>query len=140
MPALTDEEKERVRYHTGYMETSFAASMQLGIPRPVQTIFLLEQALGLLSNQYAVDRVRRTLATLDDLECQLTAAAKMVGVESLGSIKMHPLAGQGKLVTDSLEKEYVRWARRLADIFGVPLYPYSWRFRVGGPGHSIPVV
>ena len=55
---LTEEEKERVRYHLGYMETSFggnqtAASLQFGIPRPVQTMFLVEEAIqNLLTNVF----------------------------------------------------------------------------------------
>ncbi|KKK54507.1 hypothetical protein LCGC14_3083990, partial [marine sediment metagenome] len=43
---LTEAEKERVRYHLGYLQVSAAASIQLGIPRPLQTVFLLEQGLN----------------------------------------------------------------------------------------------
>lgn len=136
---LDEAEKERVRYHTGYMAASFAAAMQFGIPRPIQTIFLLEQAMNLLNNQFAVERVRRMLVTLDDIEERLgclvldtTAVAKIGDMELRG-------ADYGKTHGDLLEREYVRWARRLADHFGVPLYPYAARFRTGaGPG-SIPV-
>jgi hypothetical protein len=137
--ALTHEEKEKVRYHLGYLETSMGASIQLGIPRPVQTVFLLEQGLELLTNGYAVNRVRCVLKILEDLECKMQGAVTTLSAESLGDLKLHPLRAQGKLFTDSLESEYRRWAGRLADIFGVPIYPYSQRFRRTGPGTNVPV-
>lgn len=126
--ALTDEEKERVRYHLGYMETSFAASLQLGIPRPVQTIFLVEQALTMVANEYAEDRIRRVLWTLDQIEQKLQAALCVLIAEKLGDITLRG-AQAGETYPDLLEREYLRWAKRLADILGVPLYPYSDRFK-----------
>ena len=138
MAALTEEERERVRYHLGYMETSFAASLQFGIPRPTQTIFLVEQALGLLNNPFAVARVQKVLAILDNVECQLVGPGQqLLYAEQLGELKLRP-ALEGQTSTDLLEREYVRWARRLADIFGVPLYPYSDRFKRRGAG-NVPV-
>lgn len=137
--SLTEEEKEKVRYHLGYLETSLAPSIQLGIPRPLQTVFLLEQGLNLIRNGFAVNRVRCTLKILDDIECKLFAGLQTLSAESLGELTLHPLRSQGKLFTDSLENEYRRWAGRLADILGVPLYPYSKRFRRVGPGTNVPV-
>jgi hypothetical protein len=132
---LTDSERERCRYHLGYMETSFAASLQFGIPRPVQTVFLLEQALGLLNNADAVDRVRRVLFTLDDIEEKLRNATCVLVAEKLGDITLRG-ADNGNTYPDLLEREYVRWAKRLADILGVPLYAYSDRFKSkGGTGN-----
>lgn len=125
---LTEEEKERVRYHLGYMETSFAASLQFGLPRPVQTIFIVEQAMNLLVNPFAVDRVRRVLWTLDDIEQKLQSALCTLVAEQLGDLKLRG-AEPGRTHPDLLEREYIRWARRLADILGVPLYPYSDRFK-----------
>ena len=139
MPVLTDAEKERVRYHTGYMETSFAASLQMGIPRPIQTIFLLEQAMSLLVADAACDRVRGLLCRLDAIEEQLFRATKTLVAEKLGEMVLHPLRGRGVLATDSIEGEDRRWAHRLADILGIPLYPYSTRFQRSGPGTSIMV-
>lgn len=139
MALLTDAEKERCRYHLGYMETSFAASLILGIPRPAQTIFLLEQALGLLTNPFACDRVRSILATLDQLETQIQGASCTLAAERVGEITLHPGRARGEYLPDLLEKEYGRWARRLADILGVPLYPYSQRFRGTGGARNVPV-
>lgn len=141
---LTEDEKEKCRYHLGYMETSFgsdqaAASLQFGVPRPVQTAFLLEEAIqNLLTNPFAVDRVRRVLNTLENLERQIEASSCTLPVEQLGEITLHPGRAQGKFTPDLLEREYVRWAYRLADILGVPIYPFSRRFQRTGPG-PVPV-
>jgi hypothetical protein len=139
LDSLTEAQKERVRYHLGYMETSFAASIQLGIPRPVQTVFLLEQALELLVNAHAVARVRCILDILDNVEASLVGAQQSLSVERMGEMTLHPLRGRGLLATDSLEREYQRWGKRLADIMGVPIYPYSTRYRKTGPGTVVPV-
>ncbi len=128
MAALTDQDKERIRYHTGYMETSFAASLQLGIPRPVQTVFLLENGMGLLTEVNAVARVRCILDVLDGIEKQMVLATKTAGTARVGNVEMRG-AKAGETHGDLLEREYVRWAGRLADVFGIPLYPYSARFR-----------
>lgn len=126
--ALTEEERERCRYHLGYMEASFAAALQFGIPRPAQTIFLLEQALNQITNPFAEDRIRRVLFTLDDIEEKLRSALCVLVAEQLGELKLRG-AEPGLTYPDLLEREYVRWAKRLADILGVPLYAYSDRFK-----------
>lgn len=137
MSALSEADKERCRYHLGYLNTSFAASLTLGIPRPVQTLFLVEDAMGLLIPQ-TVPRVLRVLCIMDGIEEGLVKALSQLGVSKLGELDLHPLKDQGKLVTDSLEREYVRWGNRLADILGVPHYPFSARYAKRGPGSSIP--
>lgn len=137
MGALNESEKEQIRYHLGYLASSFAASFQLGIPRPLQTVFLLEQAMSLLVNDYALARARKLLCQIQAVEDKMFLASDDVGVEELGKIVMHPLRNRGMLVTDSLEKEYRRWTDRLADMLGVPKYPYSQRTRRGGPGSIV---
>jgi hypothetical protein len=133
MAELTEADKERCRYHMGYMETSQGASLSFGMARPVQTMFLLDQAMLLLQDQNAVNRVKCLLDTLDGIEEQMRRALKTLGVESLGSIKMRSgVAGQ--TFTDILEREYTRWAGRLADVLGAPRYGYSVRSRNSGPG------
>ena len=137
--ALTDEEKERIRYHLGYLETSLAPSIQFGIPRPLQTLFLVEDAIQLLINPFAIERVRRVLFELDQIEQQISCVRVQLMAEQLGDIKLRS-AEPGRTVTDLLEGEYTRWAKRLADILGVPLYWYSSRFKGRGGAGSIPVV
>lgn len=129
--ALTAEERERVRYHLGYLNVSFAGSIQFGLPRPAQTLFIVEEAMDQIL-AVAEDRVRRMLGILDGIECRLVEAQNYLVAESLDNITLrdgHP---------DRLEKEYKRWAMRLADQIGVPLYAYSQRFTGGGAG-NVPV-
>ena len=40
-----------------------------------------------------------------------------------------------------LEKEYARWGGRLADVFGVPFYPYSnrYKYNMGTVAGNVPV-
>lgn len=139
MDKLSDRDRSRTRYHLGYLASSFAASLQLGIPKPMQTIFLLEDAMSLLVEPGAVARVRCILDTMDGIEGQLRGATTSLLASELGNLKLHPLASRGQLFTDSLEKEYVRWGERLADSLGCSPYWYSSRYRKRGPGSSVPV-
>jgi len=131
---LTTQEKERTRYHMGYMQVQPAAAIQFGMPRPVETAFLIELAMNNLLEE-ACDRVRKILCILDGVECRLVSVQPNLAADQLGDLKVRADA------PDALEREYGRWALRLADILGVPLYPYSTRFRniTGGGVGSIPV-
>lgn len=141
-PVFTDEEKARIRHHTGYPEVQVAASIQFGIPRPAQMAFMLEPAMENLM-PVAAPRVRSILTILDNLEQQMVDAQPYLVADQLEELH---LAGsgdsKGRLITDRLEAEYRRWAGRLVDIFGVPLYPFSERFSTGarsGRAGNIPV-
>jgi len=133
MALLTDAEKARVRYHLGYLASGFAASLQYGLPRPVQTVFMLEEAMTGLVESNALDRVRKIVCILDKIEDKMVCAVDQLGVEKLGEIS---LRGNH---ADLLEKEYDRWSSRLADIFGVPKYPFSVKTQRRGPGTVVPV-
>ena len=127
MGALTEHEKECIRSTLGYLETSFAASLQMGIPRPMQTLFLLESAMTLLNNDFALARMRSYLAQIAKIDQQLANATCQLAAEKVGDITLRS-AKSGETYPDLLEREYVRWARRIADMLGVPPYPYSDRF------------
>lgn len=141
---LTEQDKERIRFHLGYMLTSFggnqaAASLQFGIPRPAQTVFLLEEAINvLLTNEFAIQRVKDLLDTLDKLLNQIKAAACTLVAEKLGELTLHPGRTHQQYYTDLLRTEYRWWADLLADALGVPEYKYSVRFQ--GDNINIPVV
>ena len=139
MPALSDRDKERCRYHLGYINTSFTASITLGIPRPLQTLFLVEDSMGLLASPEAVNRVVCILDTMDAIEGQLRSAVTTLAASRLGELELHPLKDRGKLFTDSLDDEYRRWGARLADVLGVPFYPFSRRYMQSGPGSNVRV-
>lgn len=135
--ALTDQDKERVRYHLGYMAPSFAASLSFGLPRPIQTMFIVEQAMVQTVEPNAVARIRCLLDTLDGIEKQLLSVPRALGAERVGNITLRG-GDPGKSHGDLLEREYVRWAGRLADVLGAPLYPYSARFGRGRGAGMIP--
>lgn len=120
--ALTSQDKERCRYHCGYLEVSPAASLSYGIPRPINTIFLIETAMDNIVD-LAIPRVIKTLNILDKVECKLEQALEYMSANKIGNIEVR--ADQA----DALEREYHRWAARLCDILGVPPYPYAERNR-----------
>ena len=130
MALFTPEEKAQIRTHTGYPQVQPAASIQYGLPKPVQTAFMLELAMENVLPE-GVERVRNLLPVLNDLEQKLIDAQCYLVVDSVEEIHMAGAGGDGRnrLVTERLEGEYIRWANRLVDVFGVPLYPFSRRFQ-----------
>ena len=140
MPALTDRDKERCRYHLGYLgQGPSAASIQMGIPQPLQTSFLVESAMNLLASTEVVARVVCILDTMDKLEAQLTSAVATLTVDRVDNLQLHPLRSMGKLSTDCIEQELTRWGYRLSDVLGAPVYPYARRYMKRGPGSVLPV-
>jgi len=129
---LDDRERERVKYHLGYTAATTLASIQYGMARPLQTMFLVESALGLLM-EVAVDRVRRILKIMDDIELKLIDSQDRLAAIQLDSLKLR------ENEPDQLEGEYRRWGYRLADLVGCPIYAYSLRYRVGVRSGTIPV-
>jgi hypothetical protein len=128
-------EKERIRYHMGYLNVQPASSISFGIPIPIQTLFLLEFAMDQILPE-AEDRVRKLLVILDNIECRMIEGQQYLVVNAVDDIKIR--ADQ----LDRLEDEYSRWAARMADELGAPLYPGAYKFRrvfqMQGAG-SIPV-
>jgi hypothetical protein len=132
--ALTEEEKARVRHHTGYILLDPVPSITLGVRALGQPQFLVELALNRVPES-AVGLIRRYIAELDSIEDQLSDARRRFKAEKLGEITLR--ADE----TDMLEREYARWAKRLADDLGIPLNQYSERFRSGaGVPISVPVM
>ncbi len=132
---LSPQDQARVRYHLGYNAAFVASSLQVGIPRVQETMYLEELAQTLLP-QESVPRVLNILNTLDSIECQMSAATTQLLIDATGTIKIR------KDAIDALEHEYCRWAGRLADIFGAPVYPWALRFRdmmTGGGANNVSV-
>jgi hypothetical protein len=129
--AFSDQEKERIRYHMGYPNLGSAPAMVLNIPVPMQTMFLVELAMN---NVLPVgeDRVRTILTTMDCIEEQQRKAMCTFQAAAVGNIKLRGGTRGEKSTADMLEDEYVRWANRLADQLGAPLYPGASRFNRGG--------
>lgn len=123
--ALTDQEKERARYHLGYPEVQALTSLTFGVARPLQTLFLVEQALNYLL-PVAEDRVRQILGVMDGVECRLIAAQDRLAAKRIDNLELRDDE------PSQLEAEYRRWGYRLADTLGVPIYAYSVRYRREG--------
>lgn len=133
---LDQSERERVRYHLGYLNVAIGPSIQFGLPRPVQTLFIVEMAMDNLM-EIALPRIRRMLQILDNIECRLVDSQSRLAAASLGELHIER---QQMQEPDLLEKEYYRWGGRLADDMGVPFYAYSNRYKHGGPpSGNIPV-
>jgi hypothetical protein len=130
---FTEAEKERIRYHLGYGSADPAAAISFGLPALIQPLFIVEKAMDLLP-QPAEERVRKLLAVMDGIECRLVAAQDRLAAIRLGDLELR------ENEPDKLEREYYRWARRLAETLRVPLYPYAARFSggMGGVG-NVPV-
>jgi hypothetical protein len=122
-PAVfTNEERNRVLYHLGYLLADRVTTLALGIPSVSNAMFLAESALGRIP-QSAKQDVSRLLGILDGIDSKLVEAQDYLVAQKLGEMTLrddHP---------DLLEKEYCRWAKRLSDTLGAPLNPYSERFR-----------
>jgi hypothetical protein len=119
-------EIERARYHLGYPEVQPAASIQYGIPRPIQTAFLFETAVHLIV-PVACDRVRRILRIMDDIETQMSGP----GLARLAATQLEDLTVRAD-EQGQLDDQYVKWGERLADVIGVPIYAYSTKYRRRG--------
>jgi hypothetical protein len=130
---LSDPEKNRIRYHTGYLVTTMVASVQLGFPRATQPMFLVEQAMNLIPDD-AIGLIRERVAILDSTETRMVQAQARLAADQLGNLKIR----EKEIL--QLRGEYRYWAQTLADLLGVPLNTYSFRFRgLGGGGLNIPV-
>jgi len=122
---LSDDEKQRARYHLGYPSLSTAASIQLGVPALTQTNFLVENALLRLLES-ALPQVRAILSTMDNIETKLIEAQDRLAATKLADLTLR------ENEPTMLEDEYRRWGYRLSDIIGSPVYAYSRRYQSGG--------
>lgn len=130
---LTAEEKARIRHHTGYLLVDPVASIQLGIPRASQSMFLLEASMDRIPES-AVGLIRRYVAVLDQIEDMLFDSTTRFAATQVGDLHLNDNEPA------KLETEYARWAKRLADDLGIPLNPFSERFRSGTLANlSVPV-
>lgn len=120
--ALSNTERERCRYHLGYLSVSPAPALAFGIPVPIQTMFLIESAMNLLLPE-AMPRVRMLLERLDEIETKLYEGLDYLAADQVDDIKIRPDH------LDQLEREYCRWVGRLSDEIGAPPYPGSHKLR-----------
>lgn len=120
--AFDEAERERIRYHMGYLQVAPAAAITFGIPVPIQTAFLLESAMERVL-PLAEDRVRKILVIMDCIECKEVDGLDFLVVSKVDEIDVRPDH------IEKLEEQYAKWATKLADTLGAPLYPGSDKFR-----------
>jgi hypothetical protein len=123
--ALTDEEKSRIRKHLGYPEVDVASGIGLGVPMLYQAIFPVDGALRRLKS-VAEPYVRDILAKCDTAEQSIADAETRLAATSVGDIRLRDNE------VEIRKTVYRYWCRRLSEITGAPINPYSERFNTGG--------
>lgn len=133
---LTEQDKERCRYHMGYLGVAAGPSISFGIPKLSQTLYLLEQSLANMI-ELAVPRLRSNLDVMDGIERKMIEAQDRLAAAKLEELELN------KSECNQLEGEYQRWGLRLADITGAPVNPFSARYSglsgSAGQAGSIPL-
>jgi hypothetical protein len=117
---FTEEEKARIRHHTGYLNVESAQTFVLGSPAAVQTQFLIEGAMQRVLPSGEV-QVRRLLGILDGIEGMMVENLELLSVTQVDEIAINP--EQMKLY----RVEYDRWVAALCNIFGIPRNPFDQR-------------
>lgn len=121
---FTQEEQGRVLYHLGYQQQTVASFLSLGTLALTETQFVAVNALQHIpASRVAI--IRDLIAKLDDIHNRIFGAIDYLYAESLAELKPN------LDITNALEGEYTRWAKRLADALGVYVNPYSDRFNGG---------
>lgn len=134
---LAEVDRARVRAALGYLSVEPTASISLGFPAASQTMFLVERAMDHVIPE-SKPRILKILDTLDCIESQMVTALCRLSTQSVEGVKMRN-SNEEPTEGDLLEREYLRWAMRLADLLGAPLNPYSERFRTSGASGNLPV-
>lgn len=134
--SLSPLDRDRVKFHLGYVSTSSAASLQFGLAVPMQTLFLVEEAMNQVP-AIAVPRVQMILGILDNLIFgKLVEAQDFLVAARMGDMTLRD-AKRGETHPDLLRRELVFYANLLCDTLGVPFYPFAARFRNGaGAGNG----
>ena len=119
---ISEANKERARYHLGYMTVVVASSMAFSIPQATEVQWMFEDAITRVRVE-SEPRILTLLDKLDQIECVLFQASSDLFAKRAGDVEMNLSQ------PDDVEREYVRWACRLADMLGVMPYPFSDRFK-----------
>ena len=130
---LTEEEKARIRYHLGYLQTDPVASIQLGFPRASQTMFLVEAAMNRIPDT-AIALVRSCVARCDATEQRLFECQERMAATRVDEVDLN------ENEPTMLRTEYRYWVQKLSDQLGAPINPYSAAFQAGTQPLNVPVI
>lgn len=122
---LSTFERARVRAFLGYPSVQANASIMLGVPAFGQPLFLVEKGMDNLLDE-AVPIVRGYVAKCESIEVQLDEARERMVAEKLGEITLQVNEA------NMLRGELAHWAKKIADLLGCPVNPYSEVHSGGG--------
>lgn len=117
--ALSITEREKIKMHLGYLNVQVGNAISLGLPSASQLLFILERSFDDVRVE-AEPLVRRAVKELDCILDQVSAARDRLQTSSVDKIEF-----RGPEEIAELESQYDHWAKRLADMFGVPINPFS---------------
>lgn len=133
-PALSEDEKARIRYHLGYPAMSSVQTFIGGFPASIQTNFLLEGNMDKVQAT-SLSYVRATLTKLDAAAEQMFGDMELMAINRIDTIEVNQKEQQ------QLEAKYNWYRCELANYFCTIPNPFDQRFmnRSGG-GINVPVV
>ena len=123
---LTEEEKNRVRYHLGIPMTVAAASIILGFPASAQPAFLVEHALELIPSS-AISTIRALIAKCESTDSGIFESQDRLVAKAVDEVDLNPDEAVLR------RREYRYWVQKLADSLGVPYNAFAAAFQSGGP-------
>lgn len=124
---FTDQERVKIRTALGYLSTGPVASIVLGVPASTQPGFLVEGAMDRLLFP-AGPIVRDILCQIDAVEAQIRTLPAFAVASELGNMKLREDA------IGNLQELRGWWVRKLSDVLGAPINPFSV---TGSGGRSI---
>jgi len=120
--ALNLEERARVRYHLGYLNTNVGNALAIGLVAASQILFILERNMDDLLEE-GEPLVRRAVAELDCIEDQLSQSRGNYAFRGVEEVEFD------QHQEDRLQDQYLQWANALGDILATPINPFSKRHR-----------
>ena len=127
---MSDQEKVKIRHHTGYLNVAAAFTFVLGSPAAVETQFLIEGAMDRVL-EVALPEVRRHLQILDSLEGQMVEDHELLAIRSIGEITVNE--DEQKKLTG----RYDYWVDSLCNLLGCMRNPFDKRLKGRGLNVSV---
>lgn len=125
--ALSDADTVRLGLHLGYPQINVGASLVFSFPVLTTPQWLYESQV-LYLREGCIPRVMHLMKVLDGIECKMEEAAlRGLPAESAEGVKFNR-----DEITD-LNNWFVHFAYKLAEACGIPVCPWSERFKRQGP-------